>query len=129
MHLKILLPYKVFVDDDQVQRIVALTTEGAFGILPHRLDFAAALSPGLLAWRGESGADTYAAVDVGVMVKAGDDVLCSVRNAVSGADLGALREAVERQFLNLSSQEQSVRNALLKLETGLTRRLAEFNHE
>jgi F-type H+-transporting ATPase subunit epsilon len=48
------------------------------------------------------------AVDEGVLVKTGLDVLVSVRNAISGTDLGQLREAVEREFLNLNEREQSV---------------------
>jgi len=56
-------------------------------------------------------------------------VLVSVRNAVGGADLGKLREAVEQQFLNLDEQEKSVRSILAKLESGLVRRLAEFHHD
>ena len=50
------------------------------------------------------------AVDEGVLVKTGPDVLVSVRRAIGGTDLGQLREAVEREFLNLDEREQSVRS-------------------
>jgi F-type H+-transporting ATPase subunit epsilon len=56
-------------------------------------------------------------------------VLVSVRNANAGTDLGQLREAVEREFLSLDEREQSVRSALVKMESDLIRRLAEFHHD
>ena len=48
MHLKVLLPFQVFADKSGVSRIVAETGEGSFGLLPHRLDCVAALTPGIL---------------------------------------------------------------------------------
>ena len=45
MHLKILLPFRVFAEHDGVSRIVAETADGFFGILPRRLDGVAALVP------------------------------------------------------------------------------------
>ncbi|MBQ0730098.1 MAG: F0F1 ATP synthase subunit epsilon, partial [Oleispira antarctica] len=44
MTLKVLLPYKVFAEEHNVVRIVAMTHQGAFGILPNRLDCVASLS-------------------------------------------------------------------------------------
>ena len=61
MHLKILLPFQVYAELEAVTRIVAETYQGSFGILPHRLDCAAALAPGILTyetekqWRSVSG--------------------------------------------------------------------------
>ena len=69
------------------------------------------------------------AVDEGVLVKTGLDVLVSVRNAIGGTDLGQLHEAVEREFLNLNEREQSVRSVMAKMESDFIRRLAEFHHE
>jgi F-type H+-transporting ATPase subunit epsilon len=51
-----------------------------------------------------------------------------VRRAVGGAELGALRKAVEQEFLNLDEREKSVRSALAQLEGGLIRRFLEFQH-
>jgi len=56
-------------------------------------------------------------------------VLVSVRNAISGLELGKLREAVEQEFLNLDEKEKSVRSVLAKLESGFIRRFAAFHHE
>jgi F-type H+-transporting ATPase subunit epsilon len=129
MHLKILLPFQIFAEGTGVSRIVAETREGSFGLLPHRLDCVAALAPGILIYENEAAGEAYVAIDEGVLVKAGLDVLVSVRNAIGGTDLGQLREAVEREFLHLDEQEQSVRSVLAKMESGFIRRLAELHHE
>ena len=129
MHLKVLLPFQVFADRIDVSRIVAETREGSFGLLPHRLDCVAALVPGILIYQTESDGEVLVAVDEGVLVKTGPDVLVSVRRAIGGTDLGQLRDAVEREFLTLDEHEQSVRLVVAKLETGFLRRFATFQHE
>jgi len=129
MHLKVLLPFQVFAENIGVSRVVAETHEGSFGLLPHRLDCVAALVPGILIYEDEAENEVYVAVDEGVLVKAGLEVLVSVRNAIGGTDLGQLREAVDREFLNLNQREQSVRSVMAKLESGFIRRLAEFHHD
>lgn len=129
MNLKILLPFKVFSEKTGVLRIVAETHEGSFGLLPHRLDCVAALVPGILVFETDSEGEMCIAVDEGILVKTGSDVLVSVRNAIGGADLGQLRAAVEQEFLALDEQEKSVRSVLAKLESGFIRRFATFYHE
>jgi F-type H+-transporting ATPase subunit epsilon len=129
MNLKVLLPFRIFAEKTGVSRIVAETREGSFGILPRRLDCVAALAPGILVYENEIEGEVYLAVDEGVLIKTGFDVLVSVRNAIAGTDLGTLRDSVEREFLSLNEQEQSVRSALAKMESGFIRRLAEFHHD
>ena len=129
MNLKVLLPYQVFAEQTGVTRIVAETREGSFGLLPHRLDFVAALVPGILIYQTESSGEVLVAVDEGVLVKTGVDVLVSVRRAIAGTDLGQLHSAVEKEFLTLDENEQSVRTAVAKLETGFLRRYATLQHE
>jgi len=129
MNLKVLLPSRIFADKTGVSRIVAQSREGSFGLLPHRLDCVAALAPGILIYENEAEGEVYVAVDEGVLVKTGLDVLVSVRNAIGGTDLGKLHEAVEQEFLNLNEGEQSVRSVMAKMESDLIRRLAEFHHE
>ncbi len=129
MNLKVLLPFRIFADKTGVSRIVAQSREGSFGLLPHRLDCVAALAPGILIYENEAEGEVYVAVDEGVLVKTGLEVLVSVRNAIGGTDLGKLHEAVEREFLNLNEGEQSVRSVMAKMESDLIRRLAKFHHE
>ena len=129
MNLRILLPFGIFAEKIGVSRIVAETSDGSFGLLPHRLDCVAALTPGILIYETESAGEVYVAVDAGVLIKTGPDVLVSVRHAIGGTDLAQLRDSVEQEFLNLDAQEQSVRSAMAKLETGFLRRFATFQHE
>lgn len=129
MRLKILLPFGIFAEKTGVSRIVAETREGAFGLLPHRLDCVAALTPGILVYENEAEGEVYVAVDEGALVKNGPDVFVSVRNAIDGKDLGLLRETVEQEFLNLDDREQAVRSVMAKMESGFIRRLVEFHHE
>ncbi len=129
MHLKVLLPFGIFSDKTGVSRIVAETRQGSFGLLPHRLDCVAAITPGILIYEDEAEGEVYLAVDEGVLIKTGLDVLVSVRNAISGTDLGQLHEAVEREFMHLNEREQSVRSVIAKMESGFIRRLARFHNE
>jgi len=127
MNLKVLLPFQVFADESGVSRIVAETCDGSFGLLPHRLDCVAALSPGILTYETAAGADTYLAIDQGVLVKTGDDVLVSVRRALRGTDLGRLKEQVEAQFRTLDETEKAMRGVMTKLEAGFLRRFASMS--
>ena len=129
MNLKVLLPFRVFTEKRDIARIVAETGHGSFGILPHRLDCVAALSPGILTYEEKNRGEAYVAVDEGVMAKIGEEVFVSVRNAIAGKDLHELREAVEREFVNLDQQDRDTRMALAKMENSLIRSLMEFNHD
>lgn len=129
MNLKILLPFQVFAEKTDVSRIVAETREGAFGLLPHRLDGVAAIIPGILIYETQAEGEVFVAVDEGVLVKTGQEVLVSVRRALGGTDLQHFRDAVEREFLTLDEHEQSVRSVLAKMESGLIRGMAAFHHE
>lgn len=129
MNLKILLPFQIFTEQTDVLRIIAETNEGSFGLLPRRLDCVAALSPGILMYETKSTGQIYVAMDEGVLVKTGANVLVSVRRAMGGTDLDQLHAAVEQEFLNLDENEQSVRSVMTKLETGFLRRFASFQHE
>ena len=128
MKLKILLPFQVFAEKTDVSRIVVETSEGSFGLLPHRLDCVAALVPGILVYETSEDGEVMVAVDEGVLVKSGKDVLVSVRQAISGTDLGCLREAVEKEFLAVDEHEQSVLAVMTKLETGVLRRYINLQH-
>jgi F-type H+-transporting ATPase subunit epsilon len=129
MNLKVLLPFQIFAEKNDVLRIIAETGEGSFGLLPQRLDCVAALSPGILIYETKGEGEVYLAIDEGVLVKTGPDVLVSVRRALAGIDLSQLRTRVEKEFLTLDENEQSVRVVMAKLETGFIRRFAHFQHE
>ena len=129
MKLKVLLPFQIFAEKTGVSRIVAEAREGAFGLLPHRLDCVAAIVPGILIYETEEEGEVYVAVDQGMLVKTGPEVLVSVRRATRGADLRELRHAVEQEFLTLNEHERSVRSALANMESNLIRRMAAFHND
>jgi F-type H+-transporting ATPase subunit epsilon len=129
VNLKVLLPFGIFAEKADVSRIVAETREGSFGLLPHRLDCVAALAPGILTYETESDGEIFVAVDEGVLVKTGPDVLVSARRALGGTDLGQLRAAVEREFLTLDEHERGLRSVLAKMEGDLIRRMGSLHND
>ena len=128
MHLKILLPTEVFADQSGVSSVVAETREGSFGLLEHRLDCVAALVPGILAYTAQEQKTVYLAVDEGVLVKTGGDVIISVRHAIGGTDLARLHDAVKENFLKLDQEEQNVRDTVARMENSFVVELAELQH-
>lgn len=129
MNLTILLPFRIFAKLDNVSRIIAETLEGSFGLLPHRLDCAAALVPGILSYTTNADDTTYLAVDEGALIKSGDCVFVSVRRAIAGTNLNDLHEAVVRDYFTLNSQEREMRSVVAKIESGFIGRLAKLRHE
>ena len=124
MTLRVLLPFEVFADETGVARIVVETAQGSFGLLPQRLDCVAALVPGILSFNTLGQGEVFLAVDEGVLVKTGPAVVISVRRALRGNDLGRLRDAVAQEFLTLDAEEEELRTAMARLETGFLRRFA-----
>lgn len=126
MRLKILLPHQIYAGIEDVLQIVAQTDQGSLGLLPNRLDCVAVLQAGILSYQTRESGVVYLATDEGILVKTGSEVRVSVRNAIGGMELGRLREAVAREFLNLDEGEKQVRAVLARLESGFVRRFAEF---
>ena len=63
-----------------------------------------------------------------VLIKAGADVVVSVRRAMIGADLGTLRAAVEREFRAEDELARQLREAMDKLEIAFLTRLGALRH-
>ena len=116
MHLKIMLPGGILLDEP-VKKVTAEAENGEFCLLPRHVDTVIGLVPGLLSFVPKAGDDErYVAVDIGVLVKCGDAVRVSVRQAVAGEDLGSLQRAVRERFEHLDETERRVRTALSRLE-------------
>lgn len=124
MKLKIVLPTEILIDTE-VAKINAEAENGAFCLLPRHIDIVAALVPGILSFQLSNGQEEFIAVDEGILVKCGSEVLVSTRNAARGPDLGKLRDTVETQYRLLDEREKVARSALAKLEANLVRRLLE----
>lgn len=118
MKLSVLLPTGMLVDQE-VTKVTAEAENGSFCLLPRHIDFVAALVPGLLSFENEAGEEEFLAVDEGILVKCGQDIMVSSRNAVRGAPLGQLRQTVEKRFRVLDDREQQAREVLARLEADL----------
>lgn len=129
MHMRVLLPFRVFCEQDGVVSLVVETVHGSYGLLPNRLDCILPIEPGILMYQKTGGQTIYTAIDQGILVKTGALVVISVRNAIGEADLGHLQQAVEQEFLNLDERERDVRDSLAKLESGFIRRYLELRHD
>ena len=124
MMVKVILPSSVLLEQEAV-KVVAEAQNGSFCLLPQHVDFVASLVPGILALTQPAGDETFLAVDEGILVKRGPEVLVSTRNAVRGM-LGELRHAVREQFRELGEEEQKARSALDHLEASLVRQILEW---
>ncbi len=125
MRLKVLLPDRVLLDEE-VDKVTAEGAHGYFCLLPRHVDMMAALVPGLLYFEGRNRPETFIAVDEGVLVKRGGEVVASVRNAALGKELGSLKEIVENRFKALDDEERKTRTALARMESDFVRRLVEL---
>jgi F-type H+-transporting ATPase subunit epsilon len=120
-----MLPTFVLIDEE-VSKVTAEAENGSFTLLPLHIDFVAALVPGLLSFERSEGGEEFLAVDEGILVKCGPDVLVSTRNAVLGPDLGNLKRAIEEQFRILDARQTMARSAIARLESDLVRRFMEL---
>jgi F-type H+-transporting ATPase subunit epsilon len=125
MLLKILLPAEIMLEQE-VRKIVAEAENGSFCLMPNHIDFVATLAPGIFTYESIGGVQELLAMDVGTLVKKGNDVLVSTRNAVRAPDLGKLKQVVVEQYEILDEREKMVRSTSAKLEASLIRRFMEL---
>jgi F-type H+-transporting ATPase subunit epsilon len=124
MKLKIMLPTRVFIDQD-VNKVVAEAQDGSFCILPKHIDFVSALVPGILLFESNN-EEEFLAIDEGILVKWGSDVLVSTRNAVRSIDLGQLKLTVVEEFRILDDREKKSRSVIARLEADFAKRILEL---
>ncbi len=125
MEISIFLPTSIYWTSNIASKIVAEGREGYFTLLPRHIDYVAILVPGILTV--ENGRQLfYFAVDHGTLVKRGETVSISTRNAIQGKDIETLARVVEDEFKQINEMEKKSRTALTGLEYGLLRRFAEM---
>jgi len=124
VRLKVFQPSNVFLDQ-AVEKVVAEGPAGSFAIRTRHLDMATALVPGILSYWPPQGREEFLAVNGGILIKQGDNVLVATRMAVSG-ELGALHQAVERFINEVDDRERKARSAVARLEADFVRRFVEF---
>lgn len=125
MQLEIVTPTRVALDM-QVTKINTEAPNGAFGLLPRHVDFISQLVTGILSFTPEDGPERFAALNGGTLVKCGDKVTVSTRNAILGDDLEALQTRVREEFRQITEHEREARAALARLEAGMVRRFMEL---
>jgi F-type H+-transporting ATPase subunit epsilon len=128
MYLKLLLPTHVLLNQP-VTKVIAEAENGAFCLLPHHIDFLAALAPGILTLQTPANDEIFIAIDGGILVKCGPEVLISTRNAFQGSQLEALKQEVEQQFYALDEQERQARTAITRMEASLARQFTALSAE
>ena len=126
MHLLIALPYTILLDEPEIKRLVIPTPQGSYGIFPNRLDCMASLTSGIVTYYGADDREYFVAVEEGILVKAGREVTLSVRNGITGADLGSLTAAVEADFQEKKKAQSDLDLALAKLERNFIRSFNEI---
>ncbi len=127
MRLKVLLPTEVLVDEE-VGKIGLEAEDGELTLLPHHVDLATAVPPGVLSFDLPGGGEEFVAVDEGVLVKCGQEVLVSTRKGVRGSELGKLREKVQEEFEKLDERVETARTSLNKIEATFVHRFIEMKH-
>ena len=125
MKLKVLLPTEVLIEEE-VNKVIAEAHNGFFCLLPKHVDFVAALVPGILSFETTGGREEFLAVDEGILIKCGQEVFVSTRNAMRGPDLGQLKHTVVEKFEVLDEREKTARFAMAKIEAGFVRRFLEI---
>lgn len=123
MHLRILLPTKIFLDE-VVLKVTGESPLGGFTIKPRHIDMATAIVPGIMRYSSE-GEVVHLAVDRGIAVKRGDEVTVAATRAVRG-ELGELEQEVRKMLTITDERERLARTAVARLEAGFVRRLLEF---
>lgn len=125
MTLRVVTPNELVVEERVVQ-VTVRAVDGARCFLPRHIDFVTALVPSVVSYVLPDETERFVAVDEGVLVKVGDELLISVAYAVAGAELGTLRQTVAEEFRERSEHDRAARSALARLEASIVRRFMEL---
>ncbi len=129
MKLKVLTPDRILLEQ-QVSKVTAEALNGSFTLLPRHVDFVSALVPGIVSFEAGDGSEQFLAIDQGILVKCGAEVLLSARHAVQGEELEQLQRIVHEKYDVLDKRERMSRSASAKLEANLVRRFIDLDrHE
>ena len=86
----------------------------------------ASLVPGILSFVTPEGKEEFAAVDEGILVKAGQEILVSTGKGVRSSELGRLKQMVAEEFQVRSEREKKALSAGARLEADIVRRFMEL---
>jgi F-type H+-transporting ATPase subunit epsilon len=125
MELQVLMPFRRLLTL-AVTQVNAEGPAGCFCLLPGHVDWVTTLVPGILSYGLPQGGEGFVAVDEGLLVKQGTQVVVTVRRAVADAALETLRQTVERTFLERDARERQARTVLARLESSFVRGLVDL---
>lgn len=124
---------RMWTPDQQVLKtkagkVIAEAPNGFFCLLPRHIDFVAELVPGIFSYTvGEN--EHFLAVDRGILVKCGLDVMVSSSNVIPGENLEELEKTVEHLFNKADQKEEELAMAMNQLEADFLRRFVEMNQQ
>ena len=127
VRLEICHPSEIFMDIE-VDKVVAESPMGSFCILPRHIDTATALVPGILAYLNDAGEESFVAINGGILVKQGNNVLIATRMAIKG-ELGELRKKVEEFMDKVDEKERKTQSSLARMEADFIHRFVEFGKD
>jgi F-type H+-transporting ATPase subunit epsilon len=125
IHLKIIKPEKIVLDQE-VDKVIAEGLDGSFCLKPCHIDFVSALKPGILVYESE-GEEYYMAIDEGILVKCGQDVMVSVLNAIAASKLAELEKTVRDMFYKSEELNKATEFAMKSMEAELLLHFIEIN--
>ena len=123
MRLQLQTPQELWPERLGVRKILVETSQGLLGILPRHMDCLVPIYPGILTVEGEQ--MEHLAVDRGILVKRGRQVVLSARELVAG-ELATLTARVQSQREQRLRNEAASRSTQTQLESGFVRRLLEL---
>ncbi len=124
LHLKIMMPEQI-IYDRKVDKVIAEGRNGFFCLKPRHIDFTSALRAGIL-YHYDGEKEFFTAIDSGILVKCGSEVLVSALNAVTGNNLAELETMVIRRFSKVEETEQASVLALQNLEAELVQHFVDL---
>ncbi|APD47161.1 F0F1 ATP synthase subunit epsilon [Synechococcus sp. CS-602] len=123
MELQVLAPFEEILRADVV-KVLAESQSGYFALLPHHADLVSTLVPGILSYEYLDGRDGFVAVDEGLLLKRGSQLMVTVRQGVAGGSLETLQKTVVEKFQALDVREEQARAVLARLEASFVHGLA-----
>lgn len=127
MRFKVATPEGILVDE-AVRKVTVDAQDGRYTFLPRHIDFTTAIDAGICAFVGMAGEEAFLAVDTGILVKQGENVLLAAQRAVRG-ELGTLADTIVREYSQMDDQERKTRTALARLETDFTKYLIGWSRD
>lgn len=105
----------------RIKKVSMETLSGYRTLLPHHIDFTAAMNANVLSYVTDENQERFAACHRGIVVKKGDTVTVTVQKAVLGDTLDELEKIIRLEFKQDEEDRKELNAAMARLEAGLIR--------